>query len=158
MGLSNHFNWASFKSKSLTLLIEHSPCCLLSFASGFLGVSVLNHNPVLELGFALSGALIGDHIGHKYFNQDCCKDDKKSENKLRRYALALSFGLASWGAHQMFFHDHDEVNAGSPDAAIHQHDCEHTDYKSQPSFASAKLQKALDEIHRKHHQEACAPN
>jgi hypothetical protein len=157
MNLRTHFNLASFKTKGLTLLIEHSPCCLLSFASGFVGMSALAHNPALELGFALGGALIGDHIGHKYLNKDCCKDDKKVDNKLRRYSLALCFGLASWGAHQVLIHDHD-THSVEPHEIIHDHACDHEAVKEHASFYPPEMQKTLKAQHDKAHQAACAPH
>jgi len=44
MNIGAHFNLASLKSKGTALIIEHAPCCILSFAAGSLGVSILNHN------------------------------------------------------------------------------------------------------------------
>jgi hypothetical protein len=58
MILHSHFSLASVKTKGLTLAIEHAPCCLLSFAAGFIGIAALNHNPVIELGFAIGGAFM----------------------------------------------------------------------------------------------------
>lgn len=157
MNLTQHFNLESFKTKGLTLLIEHAPCCLLSFGAGFIGISVLAHNPILELGFALGGAFLGDHIGHKYFNKDCCKDGKKT-NRLRRYSLAFCFGMASWGAHQLLFHDHSEHEHNhAPHEIVEEHDCDHGETSKRPSFAHPALQKALDEAHAQAHAKHCTP-
>lgn len=102
--LKLEFNLKAIKTKALTLLIEHGPCCILSFAAGFIGLPFLNHNPMVELGFAFGGAIAGEYIGHKYF-------EKNHTHKLgwkatvRRYGLSLVFGLASWGVHQVAFHE-----------------------------------------------------
>lgn len=97
---SGFFSLQNLKTKGLSLLIEHSPCCILSFVAGFVGISFLNHNPVIELGFALGGALLGEYIGHKIFHRHThCHN-----NALRRYAIALAIGLVSWALHQVFIH------------------------------------------------------
>lgn len=110
IALRQHFNLRSIKTKGLTLLIEHGPCCILSAAAGFIGVHGLAHNPMLELGFAVGGAFAGEYIGHRLFHKG--HDHEKQgtapwKGKVRRYALALTFGLASWGVHQQLFHKHD---------------------------------------------------
>jgi hypothetical protein len=108
------FNMQSLKTKGLTLLIEHSPCCILSFGAAMIGVPFLRHNPVIELGFAIGGAIVGEHIGHKYFHKHTGAHDAHGHSHEKegwrglcvRYGLALTFGLASWGVHQVYFHDH----------------------------------------------------
>lgn len=101
------FNMASIKTKGVALIIEHAPCCILSVAAGLIGVSSLNHNPVLELGFAVGGAITGEYLGHKYFFKNCQHDSVSDKIAvIKRYGIALSFGLLTWGAHQIIFHDH----------------------------------------------------
>lgn len=103
--LKQHFNARAFKTKSLTLLIEHGPCCILSFAAGLVGLSGLAHNPLLELCFAFAGALGGEYLGHRLFHRGGHDHGGAGSAKtLRRYGLALVFGMASWGVHQAVFH------------------------------------------------------
>lgn len=98
----------NYKSKLISLCIEHLPCCLLSAMAGFLSIPWFNHNPLIELGFAVGGALIGEYIGHRIF---CAHDHKQTARKtLLRYAFALAIGIASWGVHQVLFHDHSGHN------------------------------------------------
>jgi hypothetical protein len=97
----------AFKQGALTLLIEHSPCCLLAFFAGFVGIAFLYHNPLIELGFALGGALIGKKIGQRYFHSTCCSDtDNIPFIGLtgRQVMIALLIGLLSWSAHQGLVH------------------------------------------------------
>jgi len=105
--IKNKIDAASVKQTSVTLLIEHSPCCLLAFAAGFVGISFLSHNPLIELSFALFGAVIGKRIGHKYFHKACCRNDQKIPfiglNK-KHLIFALAFGFASWAIHQILIH------------------------------------------------------
>jgi hypothetical protein len=120
--LKTHFNLRSVKTKGLTLLIEHGPCCILSVAAGFIGLPMLAHNPVLELGFAIGGAFTGEYIGHRLFHRKS-EGHKPPVSRWRRYGVALAFGLASWGIHQAVFHkdahphDHHEHH--------HHHDHKH---------------------------------
>jgi hypothetical protein len=117
------FNINSIKTKGLTLLIEHSPCCLLAFAAGFLGLPLLNHNPAIELGFAVAGAFIGEYIGHNYLFKKSCQShshDEGLKGRMKRYGLALAFGLASWGLHQAFLHEPAD-HAGHAHAPAAQH-------------------------------------
>lgn len=97
-----------FRRRSVPLIIEHLPCCVLSFLAGFVGVAFLHHNPVLELAFAIGGALIGEKLAHKFFltQENCPCDDNHSSSKykLKGYALAITIGVISWGIHQIFFH------------------------------------------------------
>lgn len=119
IALRQHFNLRSLKTKGLTLLIEHGPCCILSAAAGFIGVHGLAHNPMLELGFAVGGAFAGEYIGHRLFHKG--KDHGGGRwQGARRYALALAFGLASWGVHQKVFHKHDHDHG-----TCHGHDHTH---------------------------------
>lgn len=149
--LAPYFNLTVLKTKGFTLLIEHAPCCILSFAAGFIGIAALNHNPLLELGFALGGALIGEHIGHKYFSKN--HEHKGIVSNLKRYGLAISFGLASWGVHQTFFHDnHDNHPSEQHQACDHR---EHSDIRP-PSFASPALQEQIDSAHQRLHA-SCSP-
>lgn len=103
----NKMRLPALKQGAVTLIIEHSPCCLLAFVAGFAGIAFLNHNPLIELGFALGGALIGKKIGQRYFHAICCSN---AENlpfiglTARQVMIALSIGLLSWGAHQMLVH------------------------------------------------------
>ena len=150
--LKNAFNLRSMGTKALTLTIEHAPCCILSFAAGFVGLPLLNHNPTIELGFALGGAVIGEHIGHKLFSKNHSHGHGWG-SKIKRYGLALSFGVASWGVHQTFFHDHqNHDNTHSHEI----HDCNHpiTD-ETRPSFASPALQRQMNEAHKQLHQQHC---
>ncbi|MCS5596320.1 MAG: hypothetical protein VYC19_11380 [Pseudomonadota bacterium] len=157
MNLRSHFSFASAKSKALTLAIEHAPCCLLSFAAGFVGIAALNHNPLIELGFAIGGAFIGDHVSHRYFNKNCQTSQTKW-GRAKRYSLTLCFGLASWGAHQMLFHDdhvhHDHM---TPPAHVEEvHDCHHEDLSQIKSFAPQALQEKLNRAHDEQHNKHCA--
>lgn len=89
--------------KGLGLLIEHLPCCLLSLAAAAIGIPFLNHNSVLELGFAVGGALLGEYIGHRFIFKKTCHTGT-SAHGIRRYSLALAIGLVTWGLHQAFLH------------------------------------------------------
>lgn len=148
--LRMQFNLQAVKTKGLTLMIEHAPCCLLSIVGGLVGVSAFNHNPVLELGFALGGAVVGEYIGHKYFAKNCThKSDFRTTAK--RYGLSLAFGLASWGAHQAFLHDHtgEEKHAHGQQ----QHACDH-DVKwdqNKPFFGSPALKQQIEMQHKQAH-------
>lgn len=99
------FNGASIKTKALTLLIEHSPCCLLSVAAGFIGIPGMAHNPAIELALAIGGAIIGETVGHRLFHKKSAESRAEGYKKtLRRYGLSCLFGLASWGVHQTLLH------------------------------------------------------
>lgn len=115
---------ANFRNKAITQVIEHLPCCLLSAGAGLIGLSALNHNPMLELGFALGGAIAGEHIGHnlaKKFNweHDCGGPlaSKKIIGIPKDYLIAISIGLITWGGHQVFFHDHTHERTASATAS-----------------------------------------
>ena len=123
--LSSYFNYNSFKTKGLTLLIEHAPCCILSFAAGFIGISALNHNPVLELGFAMGGAIIGEYVGHKFFVKSHTHKGTGLKSFTKRYSVALAFGLASWGVHQALFHEHQDPIEREWQFHHHDHDHKH---------------------------------
>ena len=108
-------------AKTAAVAIEHLPCCGISFATGFLPhaslfgmqLHALNHNPGLEFGMMVAAA-----VGCEYaFNHRFCRNAKaitgasphfKKHDTAKRYALALSIGLASWGIHQKLFHHHHE--------------------------------------------------
>lgn len=145
------FNMSAIKTKGLTLLIEHAPCCLLSLAAGFIGLSAFNHNPVLELGFALGGAVVGEHIGHKYFaKKHTHKPGWKSQAK--RYGLSLLFGLTSWGGHQVAFHDdHDHSAHPTEVQESHQHPCHHDTHNEHPFFGSPALKTQIEASHQHMH-------
>lgn len=126
----------SFKTRGLTLLIEHSPCCILSFAAGLVGISFLNHNPMLELGFALGGAVVGERIGHHIFHKGE-HHHHGWKDTARRYGLSLMFGLASWGVHQQFLHnDHHHAHNGAAQTTYIAAQPEKTD---QPAIKPATL-------------------
>lgn len=101
--IQQHFNARTVKTKGLTLLIEHGPCCILSLAAGFVGLPWIAHNPMLELGFAMGGAIIGEYVGHRLFHTHSHAADSAARTA-RRYGLSVLFGLASWGVHQVAFH------------------------------------------------------
>ena len=112
MTLAGKLTFNRIKKTSLTLTIEHAPCCLLSFGAGFIGIPFMYHNPVLELGFAMGGAMAGEYIGHKYLCRPANEQPfSKKHSIVRRYGLSLIFGVASWGAHQVLFHDHGHEHA-----------------------------------------------
>lgn len=156
--LRTRFNLSAIKTKGLTLLIEHGPCCLLSAAAGFIGVSTFNHNPILELGFALGGAVAGEYLGHKYFAKNC-HHGAGWKSTAKRYGLSLMFGLASWGVHQAVFHDHNHDEHDHHSQVIEQtdkvrlHDCSHGEnpYQDKPFFGSPELKKQLELAHKKAH-------
>lgn len=108
------FNIRSLSARGLGLAIEHLPCCLLTVVAASIGIPFLSHNPALELGFAVGGAMIGEYIGHKYiFNKQCAHGGHGHESRkdtAKRYAIALAIGLTTWGAHQAFFHKPSEHN------------------------------------------------
>jgi len=134
-------------------LIEHAPCCILSFAAGFIGLPILNHNPIVELGFAFGGAVAGEYIGHKYFVKNHThKPGWKST--VRRYGLSLVFGLASWGVHQAVFHDHahDHTHSHALEQQLPAHECHEHDHKEAVFFGSPSLKKQIDEMHKRAHQ------
>lgn len=98
------FDRRHLPAKSLALLIEHAPCCLLSVAAASLGLPFFNHNPVLEFAFALAGAVAGEWIGHRFILK--AHLHSHPHGLLRRYGLALGIGLATWALHQVFVHGH----------------------------------------------------
>lgn len=105
--LRRGFNRRNIKTKGLALLIEHAPCCLLSVAASFAGLPFLRHNPLLELGFALGGAMIGEFIGHRYFHvhDGVHTHGNGVRSTVLRYSFAIMIGLATWGVHQAYFHE-----------------------------------------------------
>lgn len=119
--LRSIFNWHGMSGKAIALVLEHLPCCLLSVAAAAVGIPFLNHNTLLELGFAIGGAIAGEYIGHKYIFKKYCADHT-AEPAARRYAIALAIGLTTWGAHQIFLHEPAERHASAHDHghAIHQ--------------------------------------
>lgn len=149
--LSFDFNINALKSKALTLVIEHAPCCILSLAAASVGLPFLNHNPAIELGFALGGAVIGEHIGHKYLIKNHTHADGWKSH-VKRYGFALAFGVASWGVHQTFFHDH-KHDENSP--AHTTHSCDHSPQDTRPSFASPAIQRQMNDAHNQWHQQHC---
>ncbi|MES2729627.1 MAG: hypothetical protein V4621_05970 [Pseudomonadota bacterium] len=96
--------WAVIKSRSLALLIEHMPCCLLTAVAASVGLPLLRHNPPLEFAFAIGGAMIGEFIGHRYILQHDHPETKAHRGQ--RYMIALAIGLITWGLHQLLFHKH----------------------------------------------------
>jgi hypothetical protein len=96
--------WATFRARGLALMIEHAPCCLLTAIAATIGLPLLNHNPVIELGFAIGGAMIGEYVGHRYILRHTCPETHA--HTVQRYAIALAIGLITWGLHQILFHQH----------------------------------------------------
>lgn len=138
IALRQHFNLHSVKTKGLTLLIEHGPCCILSFSAGLIGLPGLNHNPVLELGFALGGAVVGEFAGSRLFHKHAHAHEAMGRT-LRRYGLSLLFGVASWGVHQKFMHqDHDHAH---PAQETHRHteSCVHDGHKHAAQYLTKSL-------------------
>lgn len=114
----------------LTFVIQHSFCCILPFVGALIGANILSfHNPLFELGLAIFGSFLGvqlDKYLHRKDIHDChCHHDhddvhgghhhheETSTNKLlaliKPYALPLVFAFMVWGAHQVLFHQHDDV-------------------------------------------------
>ena len=120
------FNLRSLSARGLGLAIEHLPCCILTVVAASIGIPFFSHNPVLELGFAVGGAMIGEYVGHKYiFNKHCGHGDHHHEGRkdiAKRYAIALAIGLTTWGAHQAFFHKHSDTHEVHAAEAAHAHD------------------------------------
>lgn len=149
---------SALKTKGLTLLIEHGPCCILSLAAGFIGISAFNHNPALELAFAFGGAIAGEYIGHKLFDK---KHTHKPgwKSKAKRYGLALVFGLASWSVHQAVFHnkedDHHTHSHTIATPQTEQHSCDHDLNTDTPFFGSQALKAQRDRLHQQIHQQHC---
>ncbi len=114
--LAKYFNVQNAKGKALAFTLEHSPCCLLSVAGSALGIQVLNHNPHIELAFAIGGAVTGEYIGHRFF---CAGHHRKIGQTIKSYGIALAFGLATWSIHQEVFHDHEQG-----ETAHHRHDAQ----------------------------------
>lgn len=100
------FDRRHLPAKGLALLIEHLPCCILSMVAASIGLPFMRHNPVIELGFAVFGAIFGEWIGHKYFLKNHTHDHGLRATFMR-YGFALSLGLTTWWLHQIFFHHHD---------------------------------------------------
>lgn len=117
------FNLRSLSARGLGLAIEHLPCCILTVVAASIGIPFLSHNPVLELGFAVGGAMIGEYVGHKYiFNKHCGHGGHSHEERTdtaKRYAIALAIGLTTWGAHQVFFHKHSDAHDTHVAEAMH---------------------------------------
>ncbi len=125
--LRQAFNFHGLKSKALALTIEHAPCCILSAAAGFIGIPLLNHNPPIELAFAIVGAFAGEYIGHRWLHPKHQTPDTL-KGAVMRYSIALAIGLAIWGIHQkLFHHPHDHEH----EKHNHKHECEHPYYRLQ---------------------------
>ncbi len=119
--LKPSFNLRSLSARGLGLAIEHLPCCILTVVAASIGIPFLSHNPLLELGFAIGGAVTGEYIGHKYiFNKHCAHGGHSHEGRkdvAKRYAIALAIGLTTWGAHQALFHKHSDAHHDTYHAA-----------------------------------------
>lgn len=117
------FNLRSLSARGLGLAIEHLPCCILTVVAASIGIPFLSHNPLLELGFAVGGAMIGEYVGHKYiFNKHCGHGGHSHESRnavAKRYAIALAIGLTTWGAHQLFFHKQTDTHVHHAAEAVH---------------------------------------
>ncbi len=96
--------WARLKAQTLALTIEHAPCCLLTAVAASIGLPLLRHNPLIELGFAMGGALIGEFVGHRYILRHTHCETVR--HVWQRYLIALAIGLITWGLHQILFHEH----------------------------------------------------
>ena len=104
--ISGLFNIRSIQGKAIALTLEHAPCCLLSLTAGMIGVHGFEHNPAIELGFAVGGAFAGEYLGHKIFG---CHHASTVRDTIKRYGISLTFGLATWGIHQeLLHHPHEE--------------------------------------------------
>lgn len=119
MTKANSMGW-----KATALVAEHVPCCGASFAAGFLPhaqifgfeLHTLNHNPILEFGMMVTTAVGFEYLAHKRLCRNIgavtgVDTHFKKHDKLKRYGIALSIGLASWGIHQKLFHHHHDEQA-----------------------------------------------
>ncbi len=122
--LRKHFNVRALTIKGATLLAKEIPCVALAGAAGFIGIPGLSHNPVLELGIALGGAVAGEYVGGKIFKS--CVHEKGWKAQARRYGLSLVFGVATWGLHQKLLH------------RGHEHEHEHHEHHGHRHGAVAK--------------------
>lgn len=124
--LKPSFNLRSLSARSLGLAIEHLPCCILTVVAASIGIPFLSHNPLLELGFAVGGAMIGEYVGHKYiFNKHCGHaghDHESRKSVAKRYAIALAIGLTTWGAHQALFHKNSHPHETHASEVAHAHE------------------------------------
>ena len=91
-------------ARALALIIEHTPCCLLTILAASIGLPLLRHNPLIEFGFAIGGALVGEYIGHRYILRHT--HPETPAHKRQRYMIALAIGLTTWAIHQILFHQH----------------------------------------------------
>lgn len=149
------FNASALKTKGLSLLIGHGPCCGLSFVAGLMAIPGFSHNPLIELCFALGGAAAGEYVGHKYFvKEHAHKSGWKPTAK--RYGLSLLFGLAAWGVHQAVFHNHDHDHDHATEHHQHTTDkCHDHDHNEIMSFWPAQLTKRIDEAHKATYHQNC---
>lgn len=93
-------------TRGVTLVASHIPCCGVAFGMAATGMAV-THNPTIELALAVGGAIAGDEIGHRIFKAKCCVENG-TKSLIKRYGIAACIGVASWGVHQAYFHDHDD--------------------------------------------------
>lgn len=116
----------NLSARGLGLAIEHLPCCILTVIAASIGIPFLSHNPVIELGFAIGGAFVGEYIGHKFIfkhhcNGDACHRAESRRHMLSRYVIALAIGLSTWAAHQVVFHHHSPLEEFREYQAAHSH-------------------------------------
>lgn len=106
-------NWHVIRKNVFTTVLKEAPCLGLAVVGATIGMGILAHNPRIELGIAILGAIVGETIAHKILKpschdrHDCSKHAPQSwrHEMVKRYSLALIFGILTWGGHQYLLHD-----------------------------------------------------
>lgn len=116
--LTRHFTLSNMRRYGVPFMIQHAFCCFLPILGAVLGASIPGvHNPFLELGLALGGAVLGVQIDkalhHKNLHDCECHEEgeKVKQNPfmrlLKTYGLPLIFAFGVWAIHIAVFHgDH----------------------------------------------------
>ena len=111
--------WHSVRKNIFTTFLKEMPCLTLAIVGATVGMGFLSHNPVIEFGIAIVGAIVGETIAHKIFKpschdrHNCATHAHKSwrDEMVKRYGLALLFGVLTWGVHQYVLHENNDAQA-----------------------------------------------
>tara|TARA_Y100001001_G_C7983057_1_gene300098 strand:+ start:1092 stop:1529 length:438 start_codon:yes stop_codon:yes gene_type:complete len=102
-------------------MLQHTFCCFLPILGAVLGAAIPGvHNPFLELGLALGGAVLGvqvDKLLHKKKMHDCAchesdadivnvsqENHARFKGLVKAYGLPLIFALGVWAIHLVAVH------------------------------------------------------
>lgn len=123
--MKNNFNINALATRASSVVATHIPCCGLAFAASAIGIPIAIH-PAAELAIAVTGAIVGDRVAHKFLNTSCCEAEAKNASLFKKYKGPVAIGILSWGLHQAYFHDHSAHEGESHDTHNHtSHDHSH---------------------------------